>query len=108
MGINGLVNEYIEEVGAVKERWPMGLGKYLIAKLEIAMQGAGALEVDKVEGKAGNWVFMNAHSVGLSSKLPDFQGLAVKMHQYEAALAELTKTTLRPQSTKAIKLELGV
>merc|ERR1711934_508192 len=79
--INGLVNEYIEEVGAVKERWPMGLGKYLIAKLEIAM----------VEGKAGNWVFMNAHSVGLSSKLPDFQGLAVKMHQYEAALAELTK-----------------
>merc|ERR1711959_737738 len=33
-----------------------GLGKYLIAKLEVAMQGTGALEVDKVSGKAGNYV----------------------------------------------------
>merc|ERR1712124_244304 len=47
-----------------------GLGKYLISKLEIAMGKAGALEVDKITGKAGNFVFMNAHSVGLSSKLP--------------------------------------
>merc|ERR1712022_23380 len=65
--------------GQVKERWPMGLGHYLIAKLEIAMSKAGALEVDKIEGKSGNYVFMNAHSVGLSSKLSDFEGLAVRM-----------------------------
>merc|ERR1711959_404801 len=32
--INGLVNEYIKTVGQVRARWPMGLGKYLIAKLE--------------------------------------------------------------------------
>jgi len=88
--INGLVNEYVKQVGAVKDRWPMGLGKYLIARLEIAMQSTGALEVDKVEGKSGNYVFMNAHAVGLSSKLSDFEGLAVKMHTYEHALAELT------------------
>merc|ERR1711998_720650 len=35
--INGLVNEYVGIVGQVKDRWPMGLGKYLIGKLEIAM-----------------------------------------------------------------------
>merc|ERR1711939_1237550 len=52
-----------------------GLGKYLLAKLEVAMQSEGALEVDKIEGRAGNFVFVNAHSVGLSSRLPDFQGL---------------------------------
>merc|ERR1712127_581034 len=66
------------------------LGKYLISKLEVAMGKAGALEVDKIEGKAGNYVFMNAHSVGLSSKLSDFEGLAVRMANYEHTLASLT------------------
>jgi len=88
--INGLVNEYISTVGQVKERWPMGLGKYLLAKLEMAMQKEGALEVDKIEGKAGNFVFMNAHSVGLSSKLSDFEELAVTMSVYESTLAHMT------------------
>merc|ERR1712167_297166 len=75
--INGLVNEYIKTMGQVKARWPMGLGKYLLSKLEIAMQKTGALEVDKIAEKAGNYVFINAHAVGLSSKLSDFEGLAV-------------------------------
>merc|ERR1711968_373319 len=88
--INGLVNEYIDEISQVKSRWRLVLGSYLIAKLEIAMGKAGALEVDKIEGKSGNYVFMNAHSVGLSSKLSDFEGLAVRMADYEAALSHLT------------------
>jgi len=88
--INGLVNEYITTLGSVKDRWPLGLGKYLICKLEIAMQKAGALEVDKIEGKAGNFVFVNAHSVGLSSKLSDFEQLAVRMTDYENTLSHLT------------------
>jgi hypothetical protein len=88
--INGLVNEYIDQIGQVKSRWRLGLGKYLISKLEVAMGKAGALEVDKIEGKAGNYVFMNAHSVGLSSKLSDFEGLAVRMADYESALSHLT------------------
>merc|ERR1711871_1846036 len=88
--INGLVNEYIDQIAQVKSRWRLGLGKYLISKLEIAMGKAGALEVDKIEGKSGNYVFMNAHSVGLSSKLSDFEGLAVRMADYEAALSKMT------------------
>merc|ERR1711968_296981 len=90
--VNGLVNEYLSTLGEVKDRWPMGLGHYLLAKLEMSMQGAGALEVDKITGKAGNFVFINAHSVGLSSKLPDFEGLAVNMRVYEETLAGLTGT----------------
>merc|ERR1712070_1183101 len=88
--INGLVNEYIKTMGQVKNRWPMGLGKYLLSKLEIAMQKTGALEVDKIAEKAGNYVFINAHAVGLSSKLSDFEGLAVAMTHYEKTLASLT------------------
>merc|ERR1711861_119447 len=84
--INGLVNEYIKTVGQVRARWPMGLGKYLIAKLETAMQSTGALEADK----AGNYVFVNGHAVGLSSKLSDFASLAVHMTAYEKTLARLT------------------
>merc|ERR1711896_67829 len=88
--INGLVNEYVATVGQVKMRWPLGLGKYLISKLEVAMQGPGALEVDKVSDKAGNYVFINGRAVGLSSKLSDFASLAVRMTNYEATLAKLT------------------
>merc|ERR1712070_921218 len=88
--INGLVNEYIKTMGQVKARWPMGLGKYLLSKLEIAMQKTGALEVDKIAEKAGNYVFINAHAVGLSSKLSDFECLAVPMTHYEHTLAKLT------------------
>merc|ERR1711865_243966 len=88
--INGLVNQYISNLAQVKNRWPMGLGKYLIAKLEVAMQGKGALEVDKIVGKAGNYVFINGHAVGLSSKLSDFEGLAVPMRTYESTLAKFT------------------
>merc|ERR1712159_337417 len=101
--INGLVNEYIGILGPVKDRWNMGLGAYLIQKLEVAMQGTGALEVDKVSDKAGNFVFINAHAVGLSSKLSDFEGLAVRMSHYEKELSKLTSKlpNLKSSSKKA-------
>merc|ERR1712159_327537 len=57
--INGLVNEYIDQIGQVKSRWRLGLGKYLLNSIAAV---SGALEVDKIEGKSGNYVFMNAHS----------------------------------------------
>merc|ERR1711934_1138652 len=88
--INGLVNEYVEVVNGVRMRWPMGLGKYLLFKLERSMSKKGVLQVDKVEQKAGNWVYINGHAVGLSSKLKDFEKLAVRMAHYEATLAKLT------------------
>merc|ERR1711918_96294 len=58
--------------------------------VESAMEGTGALEVDKVQDKAGNFVFVNGHAVGLSSKLSSFEALAVRMSAYEATLAKLT------------------
>merc|ERR1711966_646019 len=58
-------------------------GKYLLSKVEGNMQKSGILEVDRIGGKAGNWVFVNAHSVGLSSKLSDFEGLSVRMTHYQ-------------------------
>merc|ERR1711998_338919 len=79
MGVNGC-----------RERWSMGLGKNLLTKLEQSMTKKGVLQVDKVENKAGNWVYVNGHAVGLSNKLNDFEGLAVRMGTYEATLAKLT------------------
>merc|ERR1711998_196544 len=88
--INGLVNEYTGVITAVRARWPMGLGKYLLLKLEESMLGKGVLQVDKVSNHAGNWVFLNGRAVGLSNKLNDFESLAVRMGHYEATLAKLT------------------
>merc|ERR1711924_534305 len=88
--INGLVNEFVNVANGVRLRWPMGLGKYLLFKLNASMAGKGCLQVDKVEQKAGNWVYINGHAVGLSSKLKDFEGLAVRMAHYESTLAKLT------------------
>merc|ERR1711998_747090 len=88
--INGLVNEYTKCAEQVRFRWPMGLGKYLLDKLEESMTAAGVLQVDKVEGKSGNFVFINGRSVGLSNKMSDFSTIAARMTTYESVLAKLT------------------
>merc|ERR1712216_522935 len=88
--INGLVNEYTGVCNAVRARWPMGLGKYLLLKMQESMLGKGVLQVDKVSNHAGNWVFINGRAVGLSNKLNDFESIAVRMGHYETTLAKLT------------------
>merc|ERR1711998_204628 len=98
--INGLVNEYVTLVNGVRMRWPMGLGKYLLLKLEASMSEKGVLQVDKVAEKAGNWVNINGEAVGLSNKLNDFEGLAVRMAKYEASLAKLTASLKGAKKTK--------
>merc|ERR1711939_220719 len=49
--INWLVDEYIKLLNEVQQRWPVGLGKYLLSKVEGNMQTRGILEVDRVAGK---------------------------------------------------------
>merc|ERR1712054_479204 len=98
--INGLVNEFPEAAVQVRERWPMGLGKYLLDKLEESMIEKGVLQVDKVEGEAGNFVFINGRSVGLSNKMSDFSTLATRMAVYESVLAKLTSKITPPPSSK--------
>merc|ERR1719327_2336373 len=88
--INGLVNEYSSVTNAARLRWPLGLGKYLLGRLEASMLKKGVLQVDKVNGKKGNFVFVNGKAIGLSTRLNDFESLAVPMRKYEAALASLT------------------
>jgi len=101
--INGLVNEFTTSAKQVRERWPMGLGKYLLDKLEESMMDKGVLQVDKVQGKPGNFVFLNGHSVGLSNKLSDFAALASRMTTYESVLAKLTsKLTVGPKTSAKV------
>merc|ERR1712010_443953 len=100
--VNGLVNEYAGSCKLVRARWPMGLGKYLMDKLEVSMLSKGVLQVDKIGGKKGNYVYINGRSVGLSNKLNDFASLAAKMSVYEAVLAKLTAKL--PTTTKGQKV----
>jgi len=95
--INGLCNEYTEQTKQVRQRWPMGLGKYLLDKLEMSMTDKGVLQVDKVDGKHGNFVYVNGRSVGLSNRLSDFSTLAAKMVTYEAVLSKLTAKMKKPK-----------
>merc|ERR1712227_205933 len=94
--INGLVDEYTEACTQVRNRWQMGLGKYLLDKLESSMLDAGVLQVDTVEGKSGNYVYLNGRGVGLSNKLGDFATLAASMSVYESVLAKLTSKFTLP------------
>merc|ERR1712159_933720 len=101
--INGLVNEYTTSCAQVRLRWQLGLGKYLLDKLEESMLDKGILQVDKVPGKAGNFVYINGRSVGLSNKLNDFAKLASRMSVYEAVLAKLTAKIVVPKHKAAPK-----
>merc|ERR1711918_19769 len=94
--INGLVDEYTQACVDVRERWPMGLGKYLLDKLEESMVDKGVLQVDKVEGKPGNYVFVNGRSVGLSN----ISTLASSMSVYEQVLAKLTAKIQPPKAAQ--------
>lgn len=87
--INFLVDQWTSTINTVQQRWPMGLGKYLLSKVDANMQKQGVLEVDKIAGKRGNYVFINAQAVGLSSKLSDFSKLAVRMTQYQSTLTKM-------------------
>merc|ERR1712146_168692 len=69
----------------------INLGKSLLSKVETNMQEKGVLEVDHIESKSGNYVFISAHAVGLSSKLSDFEKLAVHMDVYQGVLSKMTK-----------------
>jgi len=97
--INGLVNEYTNACAQVRNRWPMGLGKYLLDKLEESMLDKGVLQVDAVEGKSGNYVYINGRSCGLSNKLSDFATLGASMSSYETVLAKLTAKITVPHQT---------
>jgi len=102
--INGLVNEYTDAFKQVRDRWPMGLGEYLLKRLAISMMDKAVLQVDKVAGKSGNFVYMNAGSLGLSTKLHDFANIAVSMSDYDSALAKLTsKLTVGPHTKNPSK-----
>jgi len=101
--INGLVNEFVVTTNSCRERWPMGLGKYLLLKLQSSMKDKGVLQVDKIAEKSGNFVYLNGHAVGLSNKLNDFEGLAVRMAKYEATLAKIT-SSLSGKPMKPAKL----
>merc|ERR1711959_290617 len=101
--INGLVNEYTTSCAQVRLRWQLGLGKYLLDKLEESMLDKGILQVDKVPGKAGTFVYINGRSVGLSNKLNDFAKLASRMSMYESVLAKLTAKITVPKHAGAPK-----
>merc|ERR1712031_86612 len=87
---NGLVNEYTKAMTMVRQRWPLGLGHYLLGKVQSSMQKNGLLTVGKVTGKSGQMVFVNGHAIGLSNHLTDFDKLACKAKAYQAYLHALT------------------
>jgi len=88
---NGLVNEYSKALALVRQRWPYGLGHYLLGKIQASMQGPGLLAIGKVADKAGQFVYVNGRAIGLSNKLSDFDNLACRLHTYQAKLAKMTK-----------------
>merc|ERR1719182_1119388 len=94
--INGLVNEFTRSVGQVRMRWPLGLGKYLLDKLEESMMTRGVLEVDKIAGKRGNYVFINGRSVGLSNKLNDFSKLTAQLTKSSKGKKPAGKIVVKP------------
>merc|ERR1711871_1580473 len=102
--INGLVNEYAGLCAQVRMRWPQGLGKYLMDRLEMSMGTKGVLQVDRIQGKHGNFVYINGRAVGLSNKLSDFAALAARMSTYEDALSKLTSSLTLPHAAKKAKV----
>merc|ERR1712072_1279933 len=104
--IKGLVDEYMKTVVTVCNRWPFGIGKYLLARLEASMQGRGCLEVSKIGRNQA--VFINARAVGLSNRLNDFRSLSVGMKVYESTLSRLTQRLAKRKKPSKKRRALAV
>jgi len=87
---NGLVNEWSNVITMVRQRWPYGLGRYLLTKVQFAMQKQGILGIGALGTKVGKYVYVNAHAIGLSNRLEDFDKLAVRLVDYQGTLSKLT------------------
>merc|ERR1711998_786569 len=88
--VNGLVNEYMRILTAVRMRWRMGLGKYLLGRLAEAMQKKGILAVGKKSGASGQFVYVSGHALGLSSQVDSFSQLGSRLAAYQGFLAKLS------------------
>merc|ERR1712036_68874 len=88
--VNGLVNEYMRILTAVRMRWRMGLGKYLLGRLAEAMQKKGILSVGKKSGATGQFVYVSGHALGLSSQVDSFTQLGSRLASYQHFLAKLS------------------
>merc|ERR1711964_196010 len=88
--LNGVINGYAQIVTQVRQRWPSGLGKYLLDQVQVAMPKHGILQVGKLTGKRGTHVYINAMQVGLTNKVHIFYKISTTMRLYKTALAALS------------------
>jgi hypothetical protein len=88
--VNGLVDEYSKLWQQTAMAYPYGLGKYLMAKLAQSMTANGVLIVGKKNGSSGQYVHVNAKTLGLSHKMEAFSDIGARLTHYQSALAKLT------------------
>lgn len=88
--VNGLCDEYMQVYSSVRARWPYGIGKYMLVKLADSMVKEGVLRVGSKSGSSGQWVMMNAKTLGLSNKLDEFDSIAVRITHYQDFLDKLS------------------
>merc|ERR1711970_376422 len=74
--VNGLADEYYQQYAQVASRWPWGLGAYLLKALAKSITKDGVLTVGKKGNSAGQYVYLNGHNLGLSTRCPSSQRLA--------------------------------
>jgi len=106
---NGLVDEWAKAMSMVRSRWPYGIGHYLLGKVQFAMQNDGLLTVGSIDEKDGQYVFVNAHALGLSNKLSTLEALAAPASKYQAFLKKLTSKLPKKKkvSKKKFYVKLG-
>merc|ERR1711968_83926 len=99
--VNGLANEFMRVYTEVRQRWPDGLGKYLMIKLADSMAKGGILSVGKKDGNAGQWVSVTGKALGLSNRMDEFEKLGVRINHYQDALQKLQAKLPKTKSISA-------
>lgn len=79
-GSEALTNEYTAVVADVRTRWRHGIGKYVLRKLEAAMQDDGMLMTTR--DVQGTKISINANAIGLTGQMKELQQLAVSSARF--------------------------
>lgn len=101
--INEVLRDYTQVFRVLRARWRLGVGRYVLGKVEAAMMRQGVLRVEHQLGKDPT-VAMNSMAIGLQDQLSTFKKYAVPMPTFKVAHAKMQ--SMLSISTLRGKLEM--
>jgi hypothetical protein len=84
-----LAGEYARVISEARLRWPGGIGKYILGKLEASMQKRKGVLLTQRD-LDGPMVYIDGDAIGLSGQVNMLKDLGVRLHHFQLRMQKLS------------------